>query len=144
MHKTSMIGILMVVGLVSLLMAPPASGQAIAKFNVPFQFVAGDRVLPAGEYRVTVDSGLRRVEIRQAGADDGAFLMAIPALTKDAANASKLVFTEYGSVKLLQWVRIGGRAEGLELPASKAQREVAKASGTNLMARAAVEVVAAQ
>ena len=53
MHKTSMIGILMVVGLVSLLMAPPASGQTIAKFNVPFEFVAGDRVLPAGEYRVT-------------------------------------------------------------------------------------------
>ena len=70
--------------------------------------------------------------------------MAIPALTKDAANASKLVFTAYGSVKLLQWVRIGGRAEGLELPASKAQREFAKASGTNLMARATVEVVAAQ
>lgn len=144
MHKTSMIGILMVVGLVSLLMAPPASGQTIAKFNVPFEFVAGDRVLPAGEYRVNVDSGLRRVEIRQAGADDGALLMAIPALTKDAANASTLVFIAYGSVKLLQWVRIGGRAEGLELPASKAQREMAKASGTNLMARAAVEVVAAQ
>jgi hypothetical protein len=144
MNKTSMIGILMLVGLVSLLTAAPASGQTIARFNVPFQFVAGDRVLPAGEYRVTVDSGLRRVEIRQAGADDGAFLMATPAITKDAANASKLVFTATGSVKLLQWVRIGGRAEGLELPVSKAQREFAKAAGLDLMARATVEVVTAQ
>ena len=144
MNKTSLIGILMVVGLVSLLTAPPASAQTNAKFSVPFQFVAGDRVLPAGEYRVKVDSGLRRLEIRQAWADDGAFLAAVPVSTKDAARIGKLVFSAYGSVRLLQTVWIGGRAEGVELPASKAQRELAKASATNLTARTTVEVVTAQ
>ncbi len=144
MKKTSMVGILMVVGLVSLLTAPPASGQSIAKFNVPFQFVAGDRVLPAGQYRIKVDSALRLLEIRQELGDDGAYLAAIPAFTTEAANTTKLVFSAYGDVRLLQWVRIGGRTEGLELPTSKAQREFAKASGTNLVARATVEVVAAQ
>jgi hypothetical protein len=144
MNKTSMIGILMVVGLVSLLAAPPASAETIVKFNVPFQFMAGDRVLPAGEYRVRLDSGLRHVEIRQAQADDGAFLMAVPASTKDAANSTKLVFATYGSMKMLQGVRIGGRTEGVEVPASKAQREFARASGTKLVASTTVEVVAAQ
>jgi hypothetical protein len=144
MNKTSMIGILMVVGLVSLLAAPPASAQTIVKFNVPFQFMAGDRVLPAGEYRVRLDGGLRHVEIRQALADDGAFLIAIPASTKDASNSTKLVFTAYGSMKMLQGVRIGGRAEEVELPTSKAQREFARVSGTKLVASTTVEVVAAQ
>jgi hypothetical protein len=144
MNKTSMIGILMVVGLVSLLTAAPASGQTIAKFSVPFQFVAGDRVLPAGEYLVKVDSGLRSLQIRHAWGVDGAFLAAVPARTMDAASVGKLVFTAYGSARLLQTVWIGGRAVGLELPMSKAQRELAKAAGTNLMARATVEVVAAQ
>jgi hypothetical protein len=144
MKKTSMIGILMVVGLVSLLMAPPASGQTIAKFNVPFQFVAGGQVLPAGEYRVKVDSGLRRAEIRQAGTQDGAFLAAVPVSTMDMAVTGKLVFSANGSVRLLQSVWIGGRAERVELPTSKAQREFAKNAGANLVARATVEVVAAQ
>ena len=144
MNKTSMIGILMVVGLVSLLMAPAASGQTIAKFNVPFQFVAGGQVLPAGEYRVKVDGSLRLLEIRRAGADDGSFLTAVPVSTRDIAGAGKLVFNAYGSVRLLQSVWIRGRAEGVELVTSKAQREFAKAAGAKLMARAAVEVVAAQ
>ncbi len=144
MNKTSMIGILMVVGLVSLLSAPPASGQTIAKFNVPFQFVAGNHVLPAGEYLVKVDSSLRGIQIRQAWGDDGAFLAAVPARTMDAASIGKLVFNAYGNVRLLQTVWIGGRAEGVEVPASKAQREIAKASAANLMARATVEVVTAQ
>jgi hypothetical protein len=144
MIKTSIIGILMVVGLVSLLMAPPASGQTIAKFNVLFQFVAGDQVLPAGEYRVKVDSSLRRLEIRLAGEDDGAFLAAVPVSTMDIAVTGKLVFSAYGGVRLLQSVWIGGRTERVELPTSKAQRESAKTAGTNLVAMATVEVVAAQ
>jgi hypothetical protein len=144
MNKTSMVGILMVVGLVSLLTAPPASGETIAKFNVPFQFVAGDRVLPAGEYRIKVDSALRLLEIRQAGADDGAFVTAIPALSTDVASNTKLVFTADGSVRMLQSVWVRGRAEGVEVPTSKTQRELARASASNLVARATLEVVAAQ
>jgi hypothetical protein len=144
MNKASMIGILMVVGLVSLLTAPPASGQTIAKFSVPFQFVAGDRVLPAGEYRIKVDSGLRLLDIRQAGADDGAFVTAIPALSTDVAGNTKLVFTAYGSVRMLQSVWVRGHAVGLELPTSKTQLELARASASNLVARTTVEVVTAQ
>ena len=144
MNKTSMVGILMVVGLVSLLTAPPASGETIAKFNVPFQFVAGDRVLPAGEYRVKVDGALRLLEIRQALGDDGTYVAAVPAVTTDTANTTKLVFNADGGVKMLQSVRIRGRAEGVDVPTSKTQRELAKASASNLVARGTVEVVAAQ
>ena len=144
MNKTSMIGILMVVGLVSLIAAPTASGQPIAKFNVPFQFMAGDRVLPAGEYLVKVDSALRVIEIRQAWTNERAFLPAVPVSTLDTARTGKLVFGVLGSVRLLETVWVSGCSGGVQLPMSKAQREIAKAAGANLTARAAVEVSSAQ
>jgi len=124
--------------------ATPANGQTMARFNVPFQFVAGDQVLPAGEYRVTVEQGLRRIDLRQVGGDEGAGLAAIPAQLERAVNAGTLVFNVYGSVRVLQAMRIGGRTEGIELPLSKAAREMARAGAPDLMAKAPVELVSAQ
>lgn len=48
----------------AVLLAPPAAAQSsILRCNVPFAFAAGDRVVPAGEYRVAIDNGLRLFRI---------------------------------------------------------------------------------
>lgn len=124
--------------------ATPANGQTMARFNVPFQFVAGDQVLPAGEYRVTVGQGLRRIDLRQVSDDKGAYLAAIPTQLNSTANTGTLVFNVYGKVRVLQAMRIRGTAEGIELPLSKVTRELARAGVTDLMAKAPVELVSAQ
>ena len=138
-----MAGIVLAICLLALTSAP-ANGQTIAKFEIPFQFVAGDQVLPAGEYRVTVDSALRRIELRQVGQDSGAHLVAVPQHLDRAANSGKLIFNGYGTTRVLQSMQIGGRCEGVELPPSKAGREMVRAAQTTMYARTKIEITSAQ
>jgi hypothetical protein len=44
------IGTLMAIGVLVLLSATSAYGQTSMRFNVPFEFLAGDQTMPAGQY----------------------------------------------------------------------------------------------
>ena len=83
-----------------------------------------------------------------ADGDTGAHLWTVPVQLKSAADTGRLVFHGYGNVRVLQSMWIGGRAEGVELPKSKTERELARVAGTDMIARAAVkpavEVISAQ
>ena len=128
--------VLMTIGVLALLAATSANAQTIARFQVPVQFLAGDKMLPAGEYRVIVKSVFRIVEVRLSD-DSGLFLLASPDQQAVTAPAKgKLVLQSYGNVHALREVWVRGDAQGFALPTSKAERELARAANANLLAKA--------
>jgi hypothetical protein len=106
-----------------------------ARFSVPFEFVVGAEVLPAGEYLVSsLASG--RVLVRSA---DGRVTTAFTLVAKarEASAESKLVFHRYGDRHFLAQVWTQGATLGRELPASSAELEARKQSEAKLAVVAA-------
>ncbi len=95
--------------------------------DVPFPFRAGDVLLPAGEYNVGVDI-TNRVDVRSTTSVAGTYLWShvsqAPAVTEQAT----LTFHRYGENYFLKRIAVAGRADTFELPATSAEREMAKAA----------------
>jgi|SRR5579862_2813679 hypothetical protein len=88
--------------------------------NVPFDFIAGGTVFPAGTYRVShVDSiaGSRMLEISSSDTRAGAFLM--PAVLNDAqSGTAQLSFEEHGDKYFLKAVETSIGTYAIHVPRS--------------------------
>ena len=98
-----------------------AQSSTPMKVNVPFNFVAGAKTLPAGQYQVQTD-GPSVVWIRSA--DFKTTLNLIPNSTEDAQmnGVAALKFNRYGDRYFLSQIWTGSN-RGKELPRSRAERE---------------------
>ena len=120
-----------------------ASAQSGSDFtvNIPFDSMAGKKILPAGEYRVMVHpAAASKVLIIHSA--DGRTKFATPsAMSVEGGESSKramLVFNRYGNQYFLSQVWEAGRTTGQELTKSPAEREIkrsraqlAKSEATN-------------
>lgn len=106
----------------------PAFAQTGAmRVSVPFAFTAGNRTMPAGDYRVAVN---------------GAYLQLMSIDAKSASNmltnytgggpnenqAPRLIFHCYGSHRFLTEAWVGETDMGHELAKSSAERELARST----------------
>lgn len=96
---------------------PPAEGDICA--TIPFEFIVGDKVLPAGDYilRVNDESGL--VEI----CEDGVYCESVVTSPVEAAyapNTPELAFRKYGNQYFLSQIWLPGHT-GRHLPESSVQ-----------------------
>lgn len=107
------------------------------KMDVPFDFVAGGKTLPAGQY--TVESDRNLVWIQSADFKTAVFLMANPTQDTKMTGVGAMRFHRYGVRNFLSQVWTGTE-QGRELPPSRAEREQIAASG----ASHATVVIAAQ
>ncbi len=92
---------------------------------IPFDFHAGDRLLPAGDY---VIHGQGPVVLLR-GADNGkpAFaLMTISAESRDASGHARLDFNRYGDEYYLTAVWDSSSQAGRQIPPTARQKELAK------------------
>lgn len=98
-------------------------------FEVPFEFVAGDRRLPAGRYTV------RRVKVDSEAAlriEDAQGRVRATVLTNAAAAPARraaLTFKRYGGRHFLAGVWMPGAPTGRELQESKQERELRAEAG---------------
>jgi len=96
------------------------SGNAIV--NVPFNFSVGSQVLPAGEYLVSAERDVMRLN-----SVDGNSHMAAIGFAVETPNgkikASALVFKQYGDRYFLSQIW-SDSARGTELPRSAVEREM--------------------
>jgi hypothetical protein len=101
-----------------------ANGQSVnAKANIPFEFVVGDKTLPAGEYTVnSVTQGSEVLRIRGINSDDTAVRLTI--LSENKTKQSMLVFHRYGERYFLAEVRTD--SDGRTLATSKEERAIQK------------------
>jgi hypothetical protein len=108
------------------------------KANVPFDFVVGNQVLPAGEYVVTAQgSANQAILIRSTDSKSAAMTITFSCASASPSKDTKLVFHTLGGRYFLSQVWAQGYSQGRELRKSSAEIEMAKnqqASGEFVLA----------
>lgn len=115
-----------------------AAGSALAqtahevRVNVSFAFVVGDKVLPAGNYRIDQEaSQLSANEILIQDIDHPRFAVLVrgsdgpwEVLPTSVAARGRLVFDKYGDDRFLREVRGPVAAVNVDIPISRAEQHV--------------------
>jgi len=120
--------VLTVVALVSLLvtLAVAGSQSSLGRFriDIPFDSIAGEAKLKAGSY--TVDSSIVRDVplIRSADYRTNVFVMTVGGNMSRNPSRAKLVFRRYGDKYFLTQIWNEGSTVAMELPESRAEREL--------------------
>jgi hypothetical protein len=94
------------------------------KANIPFDFMAGGKMLPAGAYTVSTGVNQSTLEVRNLKTKQTVFAIS-QGLEVRAGSKPQLVFRRYGNQYFL--AQATDYSSGIELPKSKAEREAAKA-----------------
>ena len=98
------------------------------KVTVPFEFSAGDTVLPAGHYDVesTDPWGGKALSIHNVTSNAGTILLSSSCQSRKTSERSKLVFYRYGQRYFLAEVWTANTNIGRKMPVNQRQRELAK------------------
>ena len=116
------------------------SGRTQLVATIPFQFVAGDKTLPAGEYTVTeVNTSSDRIALQLRSKDGASVLLTTMPVIARAQDSSKLVFHRYGNQHFFSQVWLDGENTGLQAPEAKAERMIARETNSS---KPAMETVA--
>lgn len=94
--------------------------------TVPFEFTAGDKVLPAGNYIVRVDKERETIALLGEGQQQ----LVLLTISKESGNApqrGKLVFQRYAAGSFLAEVWSQDNSTGRALSPSALQKELARA-----------------
>ena len=127
--KARVAAALVLAGLLFSVNAAPASAQSLGRVQVkiPFDFVAGKKALPAGEY--TLDrSQLNLLTVRRTDGSASAIFSAIPADSTSALSRTELVFNRYGDQYFLSQVRPSADTLVYRVPRSKIEERLARSS----------------
>jgi len=96
--------------------------------NIPFDFIVGEKTLPAGEYTVEPNrSDFDKVWLVQSR--DGrtsALFTTMPVRASETQEKAKVVFHKYGDQYFLSQIWTPGDATGRELLMLRLERELAK------------------
>ena len=93
--------------------------------QVPFQFSAGDRTLPAGEYLVQCLDPNRRLLVLQSTDGRAAAIMPMIQVSGTSREGARLVFHRYENRYFFVQAWAGG-SNGLELPTTHAESAAAR------------------
>jgi hypothetical protein len=128
--KTNLLGIFTVAALTA--SASFAQSSTPLQANVPFDFIVGNRTLPAGEYKVMNQGPAPgTVMIRTTDGKGSVILLALPLYSVVARHSGKLVFHRYGDTYFLSEIW-GPDNEGRQIPTTNRERELAtKAAPAN-------------
>ena len=111
--------VLALVGLTGLVNAQMAT---VTKAQVPFDFVANGKTMPAGECIIAVvDTG--RTELSISSGKQHVFALSIADESPNATKTTALVFHRYGNRYFLARIKRAG-AIGYELPPSRQEDEL--------------------
>ncbi len=132
--KKTLLVALLVVGVFALAGAMPASAQSLSKVNVPFQFVVGDSVLPAGNYTVTsLAHNPDVVAIQSADGKSVATVLVTPSGELTKQPHATFSFAKIGGRYFLSAVSVpGAGTRTLLLPKSRVAAMLAKLNGTKV------------
>ena len=104
----------------------PLYAQSL-KFEVPFDFVAAQGTMPAGEYRVSPNEPAQGVvRLISSKGSSAAICLTHAIQSNRPSTTAKLVFNRYGDQYLLSQVWSQGTDVGHVLRPSKAEREIAR------------------
>jgi len=124
MKRASLVFATMLTILSMVAAAQLSTGRTIM-VNVPFKFVVGNKVMPAGECTLKWSAtGARTLIIRNSAANAATFASASPAETDSVAGEYALVFHKYGNHYFLSAMKLEGSRITYRLPESEAEAEL--------------------
>lgn len=104
-----------------------AQAQELLAVNIPFDFVAGNTQLPAGEYNVRVSAQTHTIIlISRRDSATSALLVTNAAVSAEPQSESKLVFNRYGERYFLSQVWTEGNSQGRQLLKSAREKEMSQ------------------
>jgi len=106
------------------LFAAAAPAQTL-KANVPFAFMANGNVMPAGEYRVTIDSARGLLTVGRPG-EAAVFVPVQNRQWGASSNEGMMVFHRYGDRVYLKRIKAPAATDGMEAFPSKAEKEASR------------------
>jgi hypothetical protein len=111
--------------LLSGLMAAQSLASSTVVAQVPFEFMANNKIIPAGE--CTIQSAVMDAHvltIRNIAAKTGLFAPSSRGDAKQAAGRTVLVFKHYGNQYFLSEIRLEGSNQTYKLAPSRAETEL--------------------
>ncbi len=104
-----------------------ANAQGVTvQANIPFAFVVGDQSLPAGEYNIKPASGdSAALTIRSTDGKRVILTITQACAARDPWDKTELVFHHVGQQYFLSQIRVEGYVQGRQLPANRAEAELA-------------------
>jgi hypothetical protein len=103
-----------------------AQAQQSLVINIPFDFVAGNTQLAAGEYTVKVSVPTHSlILISRKDSTASAFINTYAAVSSTPQAESKLVFNRYGDRYFLSQVWSEGNSQGRQLVKTSREKEMA-------------------
>lgn len=116
--------LLVTLSLVTAVVSAQAQGSRTEYADIPFDFKAGDKELPAGRYQVSQSTGGEAVTVRGVENSISVVKMTNHLVQLDPAKTSKLVFNRYGNQYFLSEVWIAGRSTGQEIRKTNAEKAI--------------------
>ena len=125
MTKGIRIRMLLMAGVIAALAATSAlAGDAIAiRTKIPFDFMIGDKLAPAGEYTFEQNASWSSIRITSWDTGTALTLLRHPADRNYTGFAYALVFNKYGDRYFLNQVWAGPGTDGVQLPRSRSEKE---------------------
>ena len=125
--KNHALNIFAMLAVAALLATPLAFAQSTYLTAViPFDFVVGDRTLPAGSYQVQCNlHGAPTVILRGVDVKAAHIVLTMATNSAKLPKEGKLIFNRYGNSNFLAQVWRPGVSQGNLLPTSKTEREMA-------------------
>jgi len=114
---------LLILALVALPGLVNAQSRKIIKAEVPFEFVAGGKAMPAGECTIEVRGDSQTILWISSG-DQHLFAMPNSTESLNPSDDTKLVFNRYGDRYFLSTISREGENRGYELPVGKLEAEL--------------------
>jgi hypothetical protein len=132
--KNSNLKVAGVLVLLTLVTAWPSLGQSVkmlAKAEIPFDFVVGQKTLPAGEYVISPgnDTNKSILLIQKADSRASAFVSTIGTDIKRKQAGPYLVFNRYGDKNFLSQVWTEFNQVGKQAVKSAQEKELIQAGG---------------
>ena len=93
--------------------------------TVPFNFVAGDRTYPAGDYLFSNSGSVLRIA-NEANISIDEMTQSQACATLNPSDKTKVVFRHMGGNYFLQQICVAGNNRGRELPRSKSETQLAQ------------------
>jgi len=119
---------LMLIGILAVTAEAQSVNGVSIRANIPFEFSVGDKLLPAGEYRIQqVNPSSDVVMLQIANANGEArVLVRVQSMRARDTNRTELVFNRYGSSYFLSTLAIEGSVDAWQAPKSHAERGVGR------------------
>lgn len=120
----TMVMMVATIALVTAVVSAKAQSSLGVKANVPFDFVVGDKTLPAGVITIRSTENSPALSIKNSQAAIATYRLSTPMKAKTDNLNARLVFHRYGQNYFLREIWEGGASTGRQLRESKQERAI--------------------